>query len=379
MAGNHFLYGDVDFDGIVNLEDVKMVKAQLGSDTSRRWGTGAGEYNPDCDFNGNGVIDEYDVRVVEAMFGNVSPWKVVNKNPSLIDGGAGWYPQNAANLGDTWGATTQYTSFRGDRGFSHYISITPTEIGGATWTEAGIGEPYEHPDPINPQPWEGDVPLEHASNHDFYFTAEISNWVPSGGYLSTGFGGWIILQKPYTITCLGPSPRIPIIVKCHPRIIEVHFAVRHEGVSPGGDDWHRIICRPGFHMDFSKGWFIFIHVFNQIPVGKYITRLPADVFSSLIERLESDQPFMERNVPNPMLHGFTEIGFCRLPEMRDVDLTGAKFRLAFLFLEGGRDPLGDPYPTYASVSHYGIYHYYKQSGVLWKPVMSSVTNVGVTA
>ena len=54
---------DVNQDNYVDMRDIVMVARAYGSSY------GDYEYNPRCDFNQDGVIDEYDVNAIKVYFG----------------------------------------------------------------------------------------------------------------------------------------------------------------------------------------------------------------------------------------------------------------------------------------------------------------------
>jgi len=65
----HFGAGDVDSNGIVSTMDALLMARALGTDSSYPHGTGWNEYNPDCDLNGDGVIDALDLAAVLPNYG----------------------------------------------------------------------------------------------------------------------------------------------------------------------------------------------------------------------------------------------------------------------------------------------------------------------
>jgi len=54
---------DVNVDGKVDMTDIGYVSAKYGSSI------GDAEYDANCDFNGDGVIDDFDLDVMEEYFG----------------------------------------------------------------------------------------------------------------------------------------------------------------------------------------------------------------------------------------------------------------------------------------------------------------------
>lgn len=378
------LLGDVNFDGIVNSEDIEMVRAQVGNDWTKDWGIGSSCYNPNADFDADGWITSYDLKVVKSRFGASSPWHCVTKNPSLIDGGVDWYPQNSFEAGVFPQQHREHTEFsvNNKRGFDHYLFCLPVVGFPAwTWTEAGIGEPYEHPDSLNPQPWKGDLPLKPCINHEFHIKSFIGQWsLGDRGYLEAGFGLWVILDKPYTIICSEVPEYGEIPFKS--RIIEVMIAVRNEysgeNITPGGDNWHRVFWRIGWNFNPKKGLVIFQHFLDKQPVGETVTHcLAPEVFEKLMWRLENEQPFVERNPIPPIGHALQQFFVCPKFRMEDVDLTGAKLRLAYFNLEGATDYFATQ-SVEGRFTTFGIYHYYKKHGVFWKPTLSDSVQVIVS-
>lgn len=289
--------------------------------------------------------------------------RVVNRNPTLENWGEGWFPQSGT---EKFGLTIQKTKPL-KRGFEHEVILIPLfGITASTWTEAGIGEPYEHPNPVNPEPWELDVPLKPACEHEFYFESLIKKWkLNPRGYLSTGFGGWITLPKPYRISGYTkfPSHRK---VGYKSRLLEVMFGIRNEQfgekMKPGGKDWHRVVWRSGLRFDTSTAWFIFQYILDQAEVGeRRVHHLDSETFSALIEALEDGQPWEERSVIGEVSHNLQGMVYCMNPVLSDLDLSGAKFRIGYLYLEGMVD-IGAMIPSRARVEHYGIYHCHRRYG-----------------
>lgn len=61
--------GDVDSSGIVNIKDLGFMARSLGTNTLDPHGTAWEEYNVACDFNGDDVIDAFDLAVVAGNYG----------------------------------------------------------------------------------------------------------------------------------------------------------------------------------------------------------------------------------------------------------------------------------------------------------------------
>jgi hypothetical protein len=183
------------------------------------------------------------------------------------------------------------------------------------------------------------------------------------GYLSTGFGGWIILSKPYKIYGKRKVP-FPKKVEYKSRILEIMFGIRNEQygekIKAGGDDWHRVIWRCGLRFDINTAWFIFQYILDQAKIGKRtIHHLNSETFSKLIKSLEDNQPFEEKNVIGKISHNLHEMVYCTDPILTDLDLNNAKFRIAYIYLEGMTD-LGATAASRAKVEHYKIYHFHKK-------------------
>lgn len=65
--------GDVNGDGIICMEDMKIFQAAYGSKP------GSPNWNPACDLNGDGVIDLRDIVVAARNYGSVSTKYFVNR------------------------------------------------------------------------------------------------------------------------------------------------------------------------------------------------------------------------------------------------------------------------------------------------------------
>jgi len=420
--GNHHLCGDVNFDGFVNLEDIEAVREQAMQFTGEgdKWGTCPTCYDPNRDLNMDGSVAFPDIQLVESAFGGATPWYVVNKNPTLIDEGAGWAPRSALEIPNEWWGNVDAKTFfiygttgKPARGFEHMLLlkpprklmmapgiINPTVVGMCAggyrdwcpfdnvWTEAGIGEPYEHPNTLNPEPWDYDVPLLPAKNHEFWVESEIIHWTLGEikSYLSYGFGGWIILEEPYEI-----EAKHPILGDrtYQSRIIEVMFQVRNEQsgetLSPGGDKWHRIMIRAGIGESafFPETAFWMVHyILDKPEVGeRMVHKIEPETFASLIEELQG--PIEIRNVVAPLRAEVGESlrGF-EAARTEFIDFTNAKIRIAYLNLEGGTDVNMngelDDVSSFADVVHYGFWHYRRRTGSIWKPVLSPLTSISVS-
>jgi len=59
--------GDVNWDGYIDATDLDLVEAAYDSRS------GMPNWNPDCDLNGDGVVDIRDVRIVSTNFGKIAP------------------------------------------------------------------------------------------------------------------------------------------------------------------------------------------------------------------------------------------------------------------------------------------------------------------
>jgi ABC-type transport system substrate-binding protein len=66
----HKWYGDVDYNGCVNIRDLAYMARALGTDSIHNpHGTGWNQYNPDCDLDQDGDVDLVDFVVVTENFG----------------------------------------------------------------------------------------------------------------------------------------------------------------------------------------------------------------------------------------------------------------------------------------------------------------------
>jgi len=62
--------GDVNRDGIIDDRDIALLKAAFGSRP------GAPNWNPDCDLNGDGVVDVFDTTIASRNYGlTIEKWK----------------------------------------------------------------------------------------------------------------------------------------------------------------------------------------------------------------------------------------------------------------------------------------------------------------
>ena len=260
-------------------------------------------------------------------------WKIVNKIPTIEFNGQDWYPQsNSIPYGLTQD-NTRWCSELG-YGFLHMMKagFSLNLLVSTTWTEAGIGEPYEHPDPTNPVVLSTDLPLLPADHWSFQITSRILMWIQPtfNSYLECGFGGWIILDKPYTV--MGEWQKTD-----HPRIIELMFAVRTDVLEDGNGEWSRLYWRAGT-TNPDQGWLICQYAISRQEIGEWKTQaLKPDVFHKLISSLNNTS-FAEKNPALPRMHSIQNLGtlFGQI-EIKDIDFTNAVFRFAYIDLEGGAD------------------------------------------
>lgn len=61
--------GDVDGNGVVNVKDLGAIARALGTNINMTHGTGWNQYNSDCDFNHDGLVDLTDLAVVATNYG----------------------------------------------------------------------------------------------------------------------------------------------------------------------------------------------------------------------------------------------------------------------------------------------------------------------
>jgi hypothetical protein len=69
LSGMFHGAGDVNRDGIINILDLSFMARALGTDSSMPHGTNWAQYNPDCDFDGNEVINLYDLTLATTNYG----------------------------------------------------------------------------------------------------------------------------------------------------------------------------------------------------------------------------------------------------------------------------------------------------------------------
>lgn len=411
-GGNRHLVGDVNFDGIVNLTDVQMVQSQVGNDFTCPWGTCSECYNPNADFDMDGFIGNYDLTFVKSRLGATSPWYCVTKNPRFLDEGEGWetvawtniyaYFIIPLNFGQ-YRAGTTYSALA--TGFRHYLDMVNLIIpipypystflpflalafNGSAFTAATIGDDFL-PDPNNPQPSPYDVPLD-PDNQDFYIKSNIDSWTmdPESilSWLTYGFGGWIILENPYTIHL---DVTAPIFGEMLPsdltsRVIQVLFNTKDQctdiieyfpkTVPIGGNDWNRIwtnLWPPYSH------FFVFQYTMDDQPLGMNTYHLTSSTFANLIDKIVdaslSDENMLT-NVPTPI--NSIIVSSLSFAKLRDLDLTGAKFRPAFIGLQGKAD-LGAVGYVGATVHSYNFEFYDQKKGVVWQPALSPEVTVNV--
>lgn len=416
--GNHHLCGDINFDGIINLEDYEMINLQLGNTSDLEWGSQSDQYNPNADFDRDGVISNKDLEMLNTVLGKESLWFCWHPNPSMIDSGKGWIPNSIEwQEGELiWGQASWDIKFRNrdvlnelvelykeqpekagwlqPRGFRLWLILWNLDLPCWRWIEVDCTaghHPAHNPDgAMHPKPEfdMADRPLYPTENHEFLIETEIHEWYlgeswmwdEAGLYLLCGFGGWLLLDEPYDIYV----PRPWGTEHYQSKVFELMFAVKRqntvdeEPIVPGSNEWHSICFRPGYDGDISKGWFIFQHVMCDPEVGQRVCcKLSSDLFSELISKLK-DTPIYEKNISNPTSKRVTLLTDSAWIE--NVNLEDAKFRLAYACLEGGIDHVSPDVQAaleaiVADISHLGVYHYYKGN---WKPAFSNVVSVNVS-
>lgn len=85
VAGNIYLYGDVDGNGVINMGDVTLVLNQFGATRNGNYGFANNQYDPDRDLDKNGNIGMFEVTEILNRFGQSSPWHLVNKDWEVIN------------------------------------------------------------------------------------------------------------------------------------------------------------------------------------------------------------------------------------------------------------------------------------------------------
>jgi hypothetical protein len=65
--------GDLNCDGVTNVLDLSYMARSLGTNVNMTHGTNWGQYNPDCDLNGDNIVDGFDLAIVAADYG----WELV--------------------------------------------------------------------------------------------------------------------------------------------------------------------------------------------------------------------------------------------------------------------------------------------------------------
>lgn len=112
-AGNAFLKGDVDGNGVVDIKDVSMEAKHFGVNNLADYGFPATMFNPDLDINKDGTINMIDVGTVSHAFGNRSDWHLVNYDWEIINQTQYWaafkmYPDYSAVTFDNKGHGYSY-------------------------------------------------------------------------------------------------------------------------------------------------------------------------------------------------------------------------------------------------------------------------------
>jgi hypothetical protein len=406
-AGNPYLFGDVNFDGVVNLEDVNMIASQIGRNEYDFWGTCTNCYNPNADLDFDGEITVNDLDLVNQQFGSITPRYCATRNPTFIDNGAYWEPKTRTDsylyfvVPINFGQIRANTKFLySKRGWEHYIDlnnfvvpwITKTKIlalSGTAFTAATIGNDFI-PDRANPQPSPYDIPL-NPDSQEFFATGQIDYWewtlIPRT-WMTYMFGTYIILEKPYTLVFEWTETEGgAIFTEVHyPRIIELMFAMKDSVADPielwpqpvpiGGDDWHKIYG----NAFLEKPWFLtFQHIMDDPPVGTLKTwHLPSDTFSRLIQRIQelsdTDENVL-RNVPTPVISLWVNLLVGKL-KIYDLDFTNAKIRPAYIGLQGKADAFSIGYFG-AHTFTYGFGIYDTKKGIMWRSKLSGEKTVTV--
>lgn len=85
---NFHAMGDANYDGVIDQADADLVSAAMNSMP------GDAHWNPDCDFNGDGIVDVYDAATINANWGDTAVY--VSTSPFTVDLEAGSYYLNIA-------------------------------------------------------------------------------------------------------------------------------------------------------------------------------------------------------------------------------------------------------------------------------------------
>lgn len=88
LGADFHLMGDVDYDGVIGDADVAVLEAAMGSKP------GDSNWNPDCDLNGDGVVDIYDGAIMNFNWGATA--SAVGTSPAVFTLDVGHYFVNVA-------------------------------------------------------------------------------------------------------------------------------------------------------------------------------------------------------------------------------------------------------------------------------------------
>jgi hypothetical protein len=399
-VGNRYLYGDLNYDGVVGFDDIQMVQSRIG------------KYCPEIDLDGDGFITEHDLRIVQALYGNVSPHYTVTRNPRFLEKGKGWKIFNWADVNPyfvfhlNFGQARAGTRYDDDvRGFHHYLDlwnflfiipipypeilpVTVISLSASGFTAATIGDDFQPADTNNPTPSPYDVPL-NPKNQEFYIMSEIRDWgVSFSSWMTYGFGAWIILSQPYTMHIEATGP---IFGSWWPpqdltsRVIELVFCTKDQSVDPvtyfpknvpiGAGKWNRIW--PNL-LPFGRYFLVFEYIMDDQPLGGIRTyHLDSSTLANLIDEIVSlsqTDEIVLANVPTPINSMIVSaLSYVRL---RNLNLRGAKIRPAFIGLQGKADFLASGHSYAHAVSH-SFEFYDTKSGTCWKPTLSATVPVSV--
>jgi len=293
----------------------------------------------------------------------------------MINNGDDWTINNSDMAGEfpVGVVYSLKTEFLGKRGFKHFLSLNTVTGWGGGWTEVDF-RPDAHytfnPNWREVQPT--DFPLEDLAGHEFIIDFKINRWELTGMQCCLGayFGGWVILAEPYYMFCTDYSS--PVVYVGKSNILEVMFAVKHQDLrvsfTPGGDEWHRIFYRlgPGL-LNWEDGWFILQYILDDPEVDeRTVVRLEGSKILSLLKGL-GDTVYEKNPIPrSTYLQYFLRYNF----RITNLNLNGAYFRPVYVSLDGYIDCAIKDTIVNGEYEVYGMYHYVKRKGILWRPILS---------